>query len=76
LNGIFGSLPLKSTLYINGQKSTQSIENDVPKKRRVKGRKKERKGGLPKNGAEAQKLQQKQNKTLEQITEKYIQWIY
>jgi hypothetical protein len=39
-------------------------------------RKNERKGGLPKNGAEAQKLQQKQNKTLEQITEKYIQWIY
>ena len=43
---------------------------------RPKDGKNARKGSLPKNGAEAQRLQTKQNKTLEQITEKYIQWIY
>jgi hypothetical protein len=47
---------MKNTTYINWRKSTQSIEKRRTEKRRVKGRKKERKEGLPKNGAEAQKL--------------------
>ena len=55
-NDIFGSFPMKNTTYISWQKSTQGIEKGRTESRRVKGRKKERKGCLPKNGAEAQKL--------------------
>jgi len=39
-----------------GRNQHKALKNDVPKNRRAKGRKKERKGSLPKNGAEAQKL--------------------
>ena len=52
------------------------LKTTYRKAARPKDGKNARKGSLPKNGAEAQKLQRKQNKTLEQMTEKYIQWIY